>query len=71
MNKRGDPDQPASGEPAPEGGASREAAPAKTFPIHEHIGRQLRNMFEDVVAQPVPDKLRKLLDELDEKRSGE
>ena len=37
--------------------------------MHEHIGRQLKAMFEDVVAQPVPEKLRKLLDELERKRS--
>lgn len=70
MTKRGEPEKPVSDKPVPDG-ASREAAPAKAFPIHEHIGRQLRNMFEDVVAQPVPDKLRKLLDELERKRSEE
>lgn len=69
MTKRGDPELPAPKGPAPEGAAAPEAAPAK-FPIHEHIGRQLRNMFEDVVAQPVPERLRQLLDELDRKRSG-
>ncbi|HEY5831863.1 MAG TPA: NepR family anti-sigma factor [Hyphomicrobiaceae bacterium] len=37
--------------------------------MHEHIGRQLRGMFEDVVAQPVPERLQKLLDKLERKRS--
>jgi Anti-sigma factor NepR len=70
MTKRGDPGLPAPKEPAPEGSAAQETAPAKMFPIHEHIGRQLRNMFEDVVAQPVPERLCELLDELERKRSG-
>jgi hypothetical protein len=70
MTKRGDPELPASGEPAPERSVPHETAPSKMFPMHEHIGRQLRNMFEDVVAQPVPERLRKLLDKLERKRSG-
>ena len=37
--------------------------------MHEHIGRQLKAMFEEVVAQPVPDRLRKLLEDLERKRS--
>ena len=37
--------------------------------IQEHIGRELRAMFEEVVAQPVPEKLRRLLDELARKQS--
>jgi Anti-sigma factor NepR len=32
--------------------------------IQEQIGRGLRGMFEEVVAQPVPEKLRRLLEEL-------
>ena len=50
------------------------AVPAKEPPqdaalaIQEHIGRELRAMFEDVVAQPVPEKLRRLLDELERKQ---
>jgi hypothetical protein len=35
--------------------------------LSEHIGRELRAMFEDVVAEPVPEKFRKLLDELEQK----
>lgn len=37
--------------------------------MHEHIGRQLEAMFDDVVSQPVPDTLRQLLEELERKRS--
>jgi hypothetical protein len=33
--------------------------------IHEHIGRELRVMFDDVVAEPIPDKFRALLEELE------
>jgi Anti-sigma factor NepR len=47
-----------------------DAAPGGDFAIHEHIGRQLRGIFDEVVTQPVPDKFRKLLDELERKQSG-
>jgi len=40
------------------------------FAVHEHIGRQLRGIFDEVVTQPVPDKFRKLLDELERKQPG-
>ena len=39
------------------------------FALHEHIGRQLRGIFDEVVTQPVPEKFRKLLDELERKQS--
>jgi hypothetical protein len=35
--------------------------------VGERIGRELRAMFEDVVAEPVPEKFRRLLDELERK----
>jgi Anti-sigma factor NepR len=41
------------------------------FPIHEHIGRQLRGIFDEVVTQPVPEKFRQLLDELERKRTDD
>jgi hypothetical protein len=37
--------------------------------MHEHIGHQLKAMFDEVVTQPVPDKLRKLLEDLERKQS--
>jgi hypothetical protein len=40
------------------------------FPVHEHIGRQLKAAFEEVVSQPVPDKFRQLLEQLQRKQSG-
>jgi hypothetical protein len=44
---------------------------AGNFPIHEHIGRQLRGIFDEVVTQPVPEKFRQLLDELERKRTDD
>jgi len=38
--------------------------------MHEHIGDQLKAMFDEVVTQPVPDRLRKLLEDLERKQSG-
>jgi hypothetical protein len=49
---------------------SPEQAAASDFALHEHIGRQLRGIFDEVVTQPVPEKFRKLLDELERKQSG-
>jgi hypothetical protein len=39
-------------------------------PLSEEIGRGLRALFDDVMAEPVPEKFRDLLDELEQK-SGE
>jgi hypothetical protein len=44
------------------------AAGGSDFALHEHIGRQLRGIFDEVVTQPVPEKFRKLLDELERKQ---
>ena len=54
-------DQPA---PAPAASAGSD------FALHEHIGRQLRGIFDEVVTQPVPEKFRKLLDELERKQAA-
>jgi hypothetical protein len=35
--------------------------------IQDHIGRQLRAVYDDVLNQPVPDRFRELMDKLDEK----
>jgi hypothetical protein len=35
--------------------------------ISEQIGRELRAMFDEVVAEPVPEKFRQLLEELERK----
>jgi hypothetical protein len=39
----------------------------KSAVLSEHIGRELRTMFEDVVAEPVPERFQKLLEELESK----
>ena len=59
----------------PTNGKAEEAAPAAdanapASPIHEYIGRKLKGMFDEVVSEPVPDKLRALLDELERKSKG-
>ena len=64
MTKRGTPKPPRTDKPA-----ASQRAPDPVFPMHEHIGRQLKAMFDEVVTQPVPDKLRKLLEDLERKQS--
>lgn len=39
------------------------------FPIHEHVGRTLKSLFDEVESQPIPDKLRELLDKLERKKA--
>ena len=63
MAKRGTPKPPKTDEPAVPG-----QAPDAVFPMHEHIGDKLKAMFEEVVAQPVPDRLRRLLEDLERKQ---
>jgi len=52
---------------SPENGSSRTPAarrgkkPAEKQDIGEHIGRQLRSVYNDVLAQPVPDRFLDLL----------
>lgn len=36
------------------------------FSVQEHIGKLLRDHFDDAVSQPVPEHLRRLLDELEQ-----
>jgi len=53
--------------------ATPPAAPKKSVKdsiaaeLGEQIGGKLRTMFDDVVAEPVPEKFRKLLEELERK----
>lgn len=37
--------------------------------LSDHIGRELRAMFDDVVAEPVPERFQQLLEELERKQS--
>ena len=36
----------------------------------KRIGDQLRAMYDELMQQPVPDRFRELLDQLDKKREG-
>ena len=49
------------------GGVGREATPGLVPQIQDHIGRQMRAVYEDVLNQPVPDRFKELMDKLDEK----
>jgi hypothetical protein len=40
---------------------------ARAAEIGEMIGRELKAMFDDVVAEPVPEEFRELLEELERK----
>jgi hypothetical protein len=62
-----DPSEPPS-EDAPAGPVDTDAL-MTDFPVLEPIGRQLKAMFDEFVTQPVPVRLRQLLDELERKRS--
>jgi hypothetical protein len=40
-------------------------------PVRAHLGDQLRKFYSSIVAEPVPDRLAELLDELEKKeRAG-
>jgi hypothetical protein len=64
MNKR-------KGEKKPESQEAEAAGdePQNKFPLHEHIGRQLKATFDEVVSQPVPEKFRELLEQLERKQA--
>jgi Anti-sigma factor NepR len=49
--------------PAPAKG--HKPARAGQFPMHEHIGRHLKTMFDEVIEEPIPTKLTELLEELE------
>lgn len=63
------PPRQAADRDAPSPGASGEGKPP--FPVHEHVGRRLREMFDEVTTQPIPDKFLKLLEDLEHAQSGE
>jgi Anti-sigma factor NepR len=35
--------------------------------VQDHIGRQLRALYDDVLGQPVPDRFKELMERLDRK----
>jgi hypothetical protein len=49
--------------------ATPNAAQSRGAELSEQIGRELRALFDEVVAEPVPEKFRQLLEELDRKTS--
>lgn len=68
MGKRGEQRPPR--QPAANGeGHSRSTGRGKPFPVHEHVGRRLKEMFDEVTTQPIPDKFMKLLGELERRQS--
>lgn len=59
---------PARAKGAPPSGSRRR--PPKTgasvqMQVQDHIGRQLRAVYDDLLSQPVPDRFLELLDQLD------
>ena len=55
---------PATAQPAAPKDPQKAAQAAK---LGDLIGRELKAMFDDVVAEPVPEKFRTLLEELERK----
>ncbi|WP_367278276.1 NepR family anti-sigma factor [uncultured Alsobacter sp.] len=53
------------------GGAPVPDAPSLQPQIQDHIGRQLRAMYDTVLNQPVPDRFRELMERLDAKEGQE
>ena len=60
---------------SPAGNSEMEVQPdraAKLGPdLQAHIGRQLRSMYDEVLKEPVPDRLRDLLQQLEQKPPGQ
>ena len=67
MSKRGEPK--AAKEPANGQGHCRlhGRRPSPSFRCTSTSGAELKAMFDEVVTQPVPDKVRKLLEDLERK----
>lgn len=45
------------------------AEPAIDHRIQSHLGRKLKEAYEELVREPVPDRFRQLLDELERKEN--
>jgi hypothetical protein len=48
-----------------------EPAKKRNINVKEHIGRQLRALYDEVASQPVPDRFMELLNRLGEKSGDE
>jgi hypothetical protein len=46
-------------------GVTQPPSPLQIPQIHDHIGRQLRSIYNDVLNQPVPERFRELMERLD------
>jgi hypothetical protein len=66
-------DKKTPGPPTPEAGRAEPAGSAKKRSpnVKDHIGRQLRALYNEVAAQPVPDRFMELLNRLDAKNGDE
>lgn len=51
--------------PAEPGAEKEPGKPALLPQVQDHIGRQLRAVYDDVLQQPVPDRFRELMEKLD------
>jgi hypothetical protein len=47
--------------------ATTASAPGLQPQVQDHIGRQLRALYDDVLSQPVPDRFKELMERLDRK----
>ena len=48
-----------------EAARKRKRRVSRKVPIEDHIGRQLKSLYDDVLSQPIPDRFLELLNELD------
>ena len=57
----------AKGAGAPSGARRRAPKPGASvqMQVQDHIGRQLRAVYDDLLSQPVPDRFLEVLDQLD------
>jgi len=66
------PESPDSSEKLPEdGSAGKNGGPRLDRGTQSRIGDQLRAMYTDLMEQPVPDKFKALLDQLDQRKEGD
>jgi hypothetical protein len=51
-------------------GPSTRQEPTLQPQVQDHIGRQLRAVYDDILSQPVPDRFRELVEKLEAKTGG-
>ena len=57
--------------PTPITSEAPSSPPKKRVDVKDHISRQLKALYDEVVNQPVPDRLMDVLNRLDEKSGDE